>query len=160
MSCCRICLEVRRKTVEQERLYGVVSRWMKFEYRAFFCEEGPRSKCYGRTAALRLFVQTLWWRERLSVYLIFPSNGEPVEWTWRGETEPSATLSVTNPTWTDLGSNAGLRGERPTTTRLSHGTAWVWSISVMLFCLFTVGGVLNRTCSEYKPATLPVVPTF
>jgi hypothetical protein len=28
-----------------------------------------------------------------------------------------------NPTWTDLGSNPGLRGERPSTNRLSHGTA-------------------------------------
>jgi hypothetical protein len=35
----------------------------------------------------------------------------------------SATLSTTNPTWTDPGSNPGLRGERPATNRLSHGTA-------------------------------------
>jgi hypothetical protein len=42
--------------------------------------------------------------------------------TW-GKTCPSATLSTTNPTWTDLGSNSALRGERPATNRLSHGTA-------------------------------------
>jgi hypothetical protein len=36
---------------------------------------------------------------------------------------PSATLSTTNPTWIDPGSNPGLRGERPATNRLSHGTA-------------------------------------
>jgi hypothetical protein len=41
----------------------------------------------------------------------------------RGETCPSATLSTTNPTWTDPGWNPGLRGERPATNRLSHGTA-------------------------------------
>jgi hypothetical protein len=35
------------------------------------------------------------------------------------KTCPSATLSTTNPTWTD----PGLRGERPATNRLSHGTA-------------------------------------
>jgi hypothetical protein len=35
----------------------------------------------------------------------------------------SATLSITNPTWTDTGSNPGLCGERPATNRLSHGTA-------------------------------------
>jgi hypothetical protein len=35
----------------------------------------------------------------------------------------SATLSTTNPTWTDPGSNPGLHGERPATNRLSHGTA-------------------------------------
>jgi hypothetical protein len=40
-----------------------------------------------------------------------------------GENLPSATLSTTNPTWTDLGANPGPRGERPATNRLSHGTA-------------------------------------
>jgi hypothetical protein len=30
----------------------------------------------------------------------------------RGKTCPSATLSTTNPKWTDPGSNPGLRGER------------------------------------------------
>jgi hypothetical protein len=39
------------------------------------------------------------------------------------KTCPSATLSTTNPTWTDRGSNTGLRGERPATDRLSHGNA-------------------------------------
>jgi hypothetical protein len=41
----------------------------------------------------------------------------------RGKTCPSATLSTTNPTWTESGSNPGLRGERPATNHLSHGTA-------------------------------------
>jgi hypothetical protein len=41
----------------------------------------------------------------------------------RGKTCPSAKLSTTNPTWTDPGSNPDLRGERPATNRLSHGTA-------------------------------------
>jgi hypothetical protein len=40
-----------------------------------------------------------------------------------GENLPSATLSTTNPTWIDPGSNPGLHGERPATNRLSHGTA-------------------------------------
>jgi hypothetical protein len=43
----------------------------------------------------------------------------------RGKTCPSATLSTTNPTWTDRGSNPGLRDGRPATNRLSHGTARV-----------------------------------
>jgi hypothetical protein len=41
----------------------------------------------------------------------------------RGKTCPSATLSTTNPTWTDPGSNPGLRRGRPAANRLSHGTA-------------------------------------
>jgi hypothetical protein len=43
----------------------------------------------------------------------------------RGKTCPCATLSTTNPIWTDPVSNPGLRGERPVTNRLSHGTAVV-----------------------------------
>ena len=41
----------------------------------------------------------------------------------RRKTYPSATLSTINPTRTDPGSNPGLRGGRPATNRLSHGTA-------------------------------------
>jgi hypothetical protein len=40
----------------------------------------------------------------------------------RGKTCPSDTSSTTNPTWTDPGSNMGLRGGRPAANRLSHGT--------------------------------------
>jgi hypothetical protein len=41
----------------------------------------------------------------------------------RGKTCPSATLSTTNPTWSDPGSNPCLRGGRPAANRLSHGAA-------------------------------------
>jgi hypothetical protein len=41
----------------------------------------------------------------------------------RGKICPSATWSTTNSTWTGLVSDLGLRGERPATNRLSHGTA-------------------------------------
>jgi hypothetical protein len=49
---------------------------------------------------------------------------------WQGKlkctetTCPSATLSTTNPTWLDLGLNYGRRGGKPTTNRLSYGTAF------------------------------------
>jgi hypothetical protein len=43
----------------------------------------------------------------------------------RWKTCPSATLSTTNPTWTDPGSSPGPRGQRPATNRLSHGTAYL-----------------------------------
>jgi hypothetical protein len=48
---------------------------------------------------------------------------------WQGKpkysekTYPSATLSTTNPTWPDRGSNPGRRGEKPPTNRLSYGAA-------------------------------------
>jgi hypothetical protein len=35
---------------------------------------------------------------------------------------PNATWSTTNPTWTDPGSNPGLRAGRLAANRLSHGT--------------------------------------
>jgi hypothetical protein len=41
----------------------------------------------------------------------------------RRKTCPSFTLSTTNSTWIDAGANPGLRGERPATNDLSHGTA-------------------------------------
>jgi hypothetical protein len=40
----------------------------------------------------------------------------------RGKTCPSATLSTTNPTWTDPGSNPGLRDGMAAANRLSHVT--------------------------------------
>jgi hypothetical protein len=43
----------------------------------------------------------------------------------RRKTCTSATLSTTNPTWTDPGPNPGSRGNRPATYRLSHGTAFI-----------------------------------
>jgi hypothetical protein len=49
---------------------------------------------------------------------------------WQGKpkysekTFPSATLSTTNPTWPDPGSNPGCRGGKPATNRLSYGAAF------------------------------------
>jgi hypothetical protein len=40
----------------------------------------------------------------------------------RGKICLSATLSTTNPTWTEPKSNPGLSGERAATNRLSHAT--------------------------------------
>ena len=44
------------------------------------------------------------------------------------KTCPNSTLSITNPIWTDPGLNPGLRGERPATNSLSHGTAPLCSL--------------------------------
>jgi hypothetical protein len=38
---------------------------------------------------------------------------------YSGKTCPCATLSTTNPTWPELGSNPGRRGRKPATNRLS-----------------------------------------
>jgi hypothetical protein len=40
----------------------------------------------------------------------------------RRNPRPSATFSVTNPTWTDLDTNPGLRGEKLATNSLRYGT--------------------------------------
>jgi hypothetical protein len=94
----------------------------------FLFIEGPRSRCYRGTAALRLIVQPC--DEDDEVFSAFP-----FEWSTggmklagenrstRGKICPSATLSTKNPTWTDPGPRPGLRGERPATNRLTHGTA-------------------------------------
>jgi hypothetical protein len=53
---------------------------------------------------------------------------------WQGKpkysekTCPSATLSTTNPTWTDPGSNPARSGRKPATNSLSYGTTSVWFI--------------------------------
>jgi hypothetical protein len=43
----------------------------------------------------------------------------------RRKTCHSANLSTANPAWTDPESNPALRGERPATNRLNHGTALI-----------------------------------
>jgi hypothetical protein len=57
----------------------------------------------------------------------------------RRKTCPSATLSTTNPTWIDPGANPGLRGERPATDDLSHGTAQVNYITERSVTLHRLG---------------------
>jgi hypothetical protein len=54
---------------------------------------------------------------------------QSMEWELTGEkTCHSATLSTTNPTWIDLGSNTGHLGGKPATNRLSYGTALMESL--------------------------------
>jgi hypothetical protein len=42
-------------------------------------------------------------------------------------------LCTTNLTWTEMGSNPGLRCERPTTSRPSHGTAVEVKVNLIFF---------------------------
>jgi hypothetical protein len=54
-------------------------------------------------------------------------QGEP---KYSEKTCPNATLSTTNLTWPDPGSNQGRRGGKPTTNRLSYGTATGWHLTL------------------------------
>jgi hypothetical protein len=64
---------------------------------------------------------------------------ELVEWRLAGETEvlektcPSATLSTTNPTWPDPGSNLGCSGGKPVTNRLSYGATNIIYIYIYIY---------------------------
>jgi hypothetical protein len=60
----------------------------------------------------RWWLWNSWWNEDW--------QGKP---KYSQKTCPSATLSTTNPTWPDLGSNPVRRGGKPATNRLSFGTA-------------------------------------
>jgi hypothetical protein len=57
---------------------------------------------------------------------------QSVEWELAAETCHSATLSTTNPACPDLGSNAGRRGGKPVTNRLSYGKAMIWHHCTMM----------------------------
>jgi hypothetical protein len=64
----------------------------------------------------------------------------------RRKTCPSATLSTTNLTGIDSGANPGLRGERPATNNLSHGTAQLFDL---LFTMWDFKFSRRRVwCSE------------
>jgi hypothetical protein len=83
--------------------------------------------------SLKACCATLWWRWLVlfSFFLVMEPRWNEIDRENRstgGKTCPSVTLSTTNPTWNDPGSNSGLRCERPATNRLRHGTAFPWSI--------------------------------
>jgi hypothetical protein len=72
----------------------------------------------------------------------------------RRKTCPSATLSTTNPTWID----PGLRGERPATNDLSHGTASLhayWTSNFILTALIYVTQVQILSCSLHNHPICP-----
>jgi hypothetical protein len=81
--------------------------------------------------------------------------GAMLEWYWHGENQrtfrktcPCATLSTTNPTWTDLGANPCLSSERLVTNHLSHCTVkWLLVKQVMY-------GMLPSPVTD--PSTLPL----
>jgi hypothetical protein len=93
-------------------------------------------------------------------------DGATVEWLEtrrsRRKTCPHATLSTTNPTWSDLGAYPGLRNERPVTNRPSHVTSSVLYIVVTckrVFCAMpgTWSSVLttlrSSECTNFQSET-------
>jgi hypothetical protein len=88
------------------------------------CGEGPRSRCYGRIATLRLIVQTCdkdKEKDDQFFHCVMEHRWNEID---RGKPKYSGkNLSTTKSIWTDSGLNPGLRGGRPATNRLSHGTA-------------------------------------
>jgi hypothetical protein len=57
------------------------------------------------------------------------------KWRTRRKICPSATLSTIYPTWIEPGANPGLRGDRPATNYLSHGTAALINLQALLLYL-------------------------
>jgi hypothetical protein len=96
----------------------------------FFSGEGPRSRRYGRTAAMRLIVQPYdgrWWLFFV-LFLVMEHRWNEID---RGKPKNSGKKPVPVPFCPRQiphgltpGSNPGLRGGRPAANRLSHGTAW------------------------------------
>jgi hypothetical protein len=120
------------------------------EFVLFFFGEGPRSRCYGRTAALMLIVQPLW----LRVFFIYPCNGAPVELNWKGKTEVfgggGGNLSqghfVNHKSHMDTWHRtlvSAVRGRRLTAWAMTRP---IWYISVGFFrTLFKESWMLNET---------------
>jgi hypothetical protein len=65
------------------------------QYNTAFFIEVPHSRCYGRTAALRLTVQPC--DEDEVVFPLSHFNAAPVEWNWQGKTEVLGEKSVPVP---------------------------------------------------------------
>jgi hypothetical protein len=81
----------------------------------------------------KAFCATLWWRWAVFFYQVLQAMEH--QWneidrgklTTRRKTCPSATLSTTNPTWTDPESNPGLRngGRRLTAWAMARPNKWL-----------------------------------
>jgi hypothetical protein len=72
------------------------------------------------------------WLDYCSLLRMITMMENLVEWRLTGETEvlvkktlPSVTLSTTNPTWPDPGSNPGRLGGKPATNSLKYGGAYM-----------------------------------
>jgi hypothetical protein len=80
---CRLLVISESASVAQSIKYAVISKHILYRIQAgnfFFSSEGPRSRRYGRTAAMRLLVQPYDDDDGDDDdFCPFPSNGAPVE---------------------------------------------------------------------------------
>jgi hypothetical protein len=77
------------------------------------------------------------------------------------KTCPSASLSITNPTWPDPGLNPGHRGGKPTTNRFSYGAAkkqWLTSDSTIFVFLTHYFDMSSVCTSENKQIAIHLLP--
>jgi hypothetical protein len=97
----------------------------------------------------------LWWR----IWWNEDWQGKP---KYSEKTRSSATLSATNPTWPDPGSNPGCCGGKPATDRLSYGAGSCDSKRNRQFCHAATNDSnerrvflcqLNRNVSDWSPTT-------
>jgi hypothetical protein len=135
-------------------MLGIFLVWM-FKYFMFLFKPGARSSCWWlKTNVPTLdYISckisicsgscSYRWCETMSLncshqqaccssprwYLSIESHGGMIltgeNWRTQRETCPSATLSTTNPIWSDLGVNPGLCIEMPASNCLSHGMALI-----------------------------------
>jgi hypothetical protein len=101
---------------------------LHFTYLSFFTE-GPRSRCYRRTAALKAYCPNLWWRWSFFRFSILTEH----RWNenWQGKTEVLGEKPVPvpfSPPQIPHGPTPGLRGEMPATNRLSHRRPYTYRI--------------------------------
>jgi hypothetical protein len=121
----------------------------------FFCGEGRRSRCYGRTAAFRLIVRPCdedevmehWWNEI--------DRGKP---KYSGGGNLSQCHFVHHKSH-GLTRDLGLRCERPATNLLSHGTATNLPLKCsVLSCVMTVSRFVQIATTRTPFALLATGP--
>jgi hypothetical protein len=78
----------------------------------------------------------------------------------RRKLAPTATLSTTNPTWTDPGSNLGLRGGKQVTNCLSYGTASTCPWKLYVLQLIRRRYVIRKEWSEWMRFSCRSQPRF
>jgi hypothetical protein len=123
--------------ITQRIIYDPMLSWLSYGSVFFFYSYWGETEYCGHYWSIVPAPDDRWWwlwRNWWNEY--WP--GKPKYWE---KTCPSATLSTTNFTWLDPGSNPGRRGGKPATNRLSYGAASVCVYAVFVFC---VGNGLGR----------------